>query len=343
MTRISKWMSVAAAGAGIVATLAMSRAGAGTRPGTGSAPGAKPLIVLIRAADWMGHEWSEDAIRVGLQEAGLEAGHDYELKTTSAQGDLATLPNLLDAAIDAHAKIIVALQDATLEVAVHRVKGTPIVFHLLSDPFAAGAGTSDSNHLPNVTGVYSPGFGDPEQTRRVDLIRRIVPAAKQLGILFSPEEKLSVVFKDRMTAAARRAGLRATAVPVSAMAEVGPATRTLCSLKVDAIELFGNAAHAGFPALIKEARGCRIPVFSPAPFEVMQGAVASIFPDFAEGGAVAGGMIARILKGESPAKIPFYRIETTKLAVNPAAAGSAGVSVPAEVVKQADTVVGPHR
>lgn len=302
-----------------------------------------PLIVLIRAADWMGHEWSEDAIRVGLLEADLEAGRDYELKVFSAQGDLATIPSLVDAAIDARAKVIVTLQDATLQVALRRVKSVPIVFHLLSDPFAAGAGTSDSNHLPNVTGVYSPGFGDPEQMRRIDLIRRIVPKARRIGIVFSPEEQLSVLFKDRMAEAAVKRGLQVTAAPVSGPGEIGPAIRSLCARKADAIELFGNVAHSGFPELIKVARACRVPVFSPSPFEVMQGAIAAIFPDFTEGGAVAGRMIARILKGESPSAIPFYRLPTTKLAVNPGVAGKIGVTVPSDVVRQADTVVGSPR
>jgi putative ABC transport system substrate-binding protein len=72
----------------------------------------------------------------------------------------------------------------------------------------------------------------------------------------------------------------------------------------------------------------------------MQGAVASFYPDFQEGGVEAGKMIARVLKGESPAKIPFFRLVTTKLAVNPAGAGNVGVSLPPDLVKQADTVVG---
>lgn len=311
-------------------------------PGTDQAAidARKPLIALVRAADWMGHEWSEDAIKLGLRESDMEPGRDYEITISSAQGDLATLPSLIDAAIDAKARVIVTLQDATLEVAVQRAKTVPIIFHLLSDPFAAGAGTSDSNHLPNITGVYSPGFGDPEQTRRVDLIRRIVPKARRIGVLFSPEEQLSVTFKDRMTKAAGQAGLQVITVPVSNVGEVGDATRSLCSQKADAIELFGNVAHAGFAGLLKVARECRVPVFSPSPFEVLQGATASLFPDFQEGGAEAGKMIARVLRGESPASIPFYRVQITRLAVNPGEAGKIGVTVPPDVVKQADTVVG---
>jgi ABC-type uncharacterized transport system substrate-binding protein len=305
-------------------------------PAGGAAAGKTPLIALIRAADWMGSEWGEDAIKVGLQEADLEADRDYTIKVSSAQGDLSTLPGLIDAAVDAKAAVIVTLQDATLQAAVQRVKTLPVVFNLLADPFAAGAGTSDSNHLANITGVYSPGFGDPEQTRRVELIKRIAPKAKSVGILFSPEEKLSVEFKDRLAKAAKAGGLQAVEQPVSSINDVAQATEALCGKKVGAIELFGNAAHAGFASLIKAANACKVPVFSPSPFEVLQGAVASFFPDFQEGGVVAGKMIARVLKGESPEKIPFYRLQTTKLAVNP----NAGVTVPPDVVKQADTVVG---
>jgi ABC-type uncharacterized transport system substrate-binding protein len=307
--------------------------------GAGGGTGGIPVVALIRAADWMGREWSEDAIKVGLRESDMEEGRDYEIRISSAQGDLATLPSLIDAALDAKAKVIVALQDATLQAAVQRAKSVPIVFNLLSDPFAAGAGTSDGSHLANVTGVYSPGFGDPEQGERVALIRRVVPKARRLGILFSPEEALSVQFKDRMTKAASKAGLQVNAVPVGSVAEVGEATRSLCG-KTDALELFGNAAHAGFPALIKVARECKLPVFSPSPFEVMQGAIASMYPDFQEGGVEAGKMVARVLRGESAAAIPFHRLETTKLVVNQGDAGKMGISLPAEVIKRADSVVG---
>ena len=71
---------------------------------------------------------------MGLQEAGLEPGRDFVFTISSAQGDLATLPSLIDAALDAKADVIVALQDETLKSAVERVKNTPVVFNVLSDP-----------------------------------------------------------------------------------------------------------------------------------------------------------------------------------------------------------------
>jgi ABC-type uncharacterized transport system substrate-binding protein len=285
---------------------------AGADSAGAAAGGAVPQVAVIRAADWIGSEWTEDALKLGLQEMDLEQGRDYEFKASSAQGDLATLPSLIDAAVDAKAKVIVTLQDETLQAAVQRVKGTPIVFNILSDPFAAGAGTNDSSHLPNITGVYSPGFGDPEQTRRVALIKRVVPKAKRVGILFSPAEQLSVSLSDKMTAAARKAGLQVEKVPINSVTEGTDAANALIGKKVDAIEIYGNAAHGAFESIIGVAKAAKVPVFSPSPFEILKGATAALYPDFQEGGVEAGKMIGRILKGESPEKIPFFRLETSK-------------------------------
>jgi len=68
--------------------------------------------------------------------------------------------------------------------------------------------------------------------------------------------------------------------------------------------------------------------------------VLSFAADFQEGGVVAGKMIARILKGESPAAIPFYRVQSTKLVVNPGDASRIGVTLPPGLVKEANEVVG---
>ena len=301
--------------AGALLLAACAKGGEGEKAAadsTAAPAGGVPAIAVIRAADWIGSEWTEDALKVGLQEMDLEQGRDYEFKPSSAQGDLATLPNLIDAAVDAGAKVIVTLQDETLQAAVQRVKGTPIVFNILSDPFAAGAGTSDSNHLPNITGVYSPGFGDPEQTRRVALIKRVVPKAKRVGILFTPAEPLSVSLSDKMTSAATKAGLTVEKVPINSVAEGTDATNALIGKKVDAIEIYGNQAHGAFESIIGVAKAAKVPVFSPSPFEILKGATAALYPDFQEGGVEAGKMIARILKGESPGAIPFYRLESSK-------------------------------
>ena len=53
--------------------------------------------------------------------------------------------------------------------------------------------------------------------------------------------------------AGRRTNLEIFAVPVSSVSEGGTATTALVGRKVDAIEIFGNTAHAAFPSIIKGA------------------------------------------------------------------------------------------
>ncbi|MBK8005029.1 MAG: hypothetical protein IPK12_14170 [Gemmatimonadetes bacterium] len=56
------------------------------------APAGPPLVAMVRAADWMGSEWSEDAIKFGLSEMGPRGGKDYRPQDHQRPGDIATLP-----------------------------------------------------------------------------------------------------------------------------------------------------------------------------------------------------------------------------------------------------------
>ena len=183
--------------------------------------GSKPVIALIRAADWMGREWSEDAIEVGLRESDMEAGRDYEIKVSSAQGDLATLPSLIDAAVDQKVKVIVTLQDATLQAAVQRAKDVPVVFNLLSDPFAAGAGKSDSRPSPQhhrrvLAGLRRPGAdqaGGADQAHRAEGAgdrRAVQPGGGAVGHVQGSDDQGGV----------GAPGMKVVAVPVSAVTDV---------------------------------------------------------------------------------------------------------------------------
>jgi ABC-type uncharacterized transport system substrate-binding protein len=152
----------------------------------------------------------------------------------------------------------------------------------------------------------------------------VAPNAKRIGILFSPLEPLAVSMKDKMTASARRRA-DGGGVPISSPTEGAEATTALIGKKVGAIEIYGNSAHAACGPTTATSSN-KVPVFSPSPFEVMKGATAAFFPDFQEGGVVAGGMVAKALKGESLAAVQFYRLVVTKTSIpgeTPAAAAPA--------------------
>jgi ABC-type uncharacterized transport system substrate-binding protein len=147
-------------------------------------------------------EESQEGVLAGFKEAGLVEGRDYITTVRNAQGDMATVSALIDAALSEHADLIVTFSTPTLQAALQRARSVPIVFTYVSSAVAAGAGASDTDHLANVTGVYML----PSYDEMLATIRRIVPAVKVVGTLFVPAEVNSVFNRDCWRPPAARPG-----------------------------------------------------------------------------------------------------------------------------------------
>jgi putative ABC transport system substrate-binding protein len=70
------------------------------------------------------------------------------------------------------------------------------------------------------------------------------------------------------------------------------------------------------------------------------GAVAVVARDYYDGGRQAGRLAARVMRGESPASIPFEPLTETRILVNPKAARAAGLTLPASLLERAAEVIG---
>lgn len=64
----------------------------------------------------------------------------------------------------------------------------------------------------------------------------------------------------------------------------------------------------------------------------------TISRDFHDGGVASGELAARILRGESPAKIPFLKVEKIRYTFNPATAAAAGITLPPDLLQLGEIV-----
>src|SRR6266704_1309085 len=171
-------------------------------------PTATPLarkwkVDLLEFVNVPDVEEAEAGMRVGLRDAGLVEGRDYEFSVRNAQGDMATLSTMVDAALSSGADLLLTTSTPTLQAALRRARDVPIVFTFVADAVAAGAGRSYEDHLPNVTGV--PSTAAYEQM--LDILRACLPGAHRIGTLFVPAEVNSVYNKEQLEKAAVRRGL----------------------------------------------------------------------------------------------------------------------------------------
>ena len=301
--------------------------------------GHKWKIDVLEYVNVLDVEEAERGIRTGLAEAGLVDGRDFELTVRNAQGDMATLSALADAALTDGAELLFTLSTPTLQATMQRARDVPIVFTFVADAVAAGAGRSNEDHLPNVTGVPTGAAYEEMLT----LIRQSMPEAKRLGTLFVPAEVNSEYNKTQIERAAPRYGFELVSVPVNTSSEVADAALSLLTRRIDAICQAGsNLTTAAFASIAEPARRAGIPVFGFLSSDARNGAVLVAARDYFDGGRTAGVLAARIMRGESPKGIPFQPLQSMRILANPAAARDVGLTIPQAILDRA-VVIGKEK
>ena len=295
------------------------------------------ILEYVNVAD---SEDAERGMRAGLRAAGLVEGRDYTVQLRNAQGDMPTLSTLVDAALTDGADLLMTLSTPTLQAALQRARGVPIVFTFVADPLVAGAGRSNEDHLPQVTGVPTMSAYD----ELLDTVRECLPAVRRVGTLFVPAEVNSVFNKDQLTERARKHGVDVVAMAANTSSEMADAAQALCSEHIDAVvQITSNLTTVAFASITQAARRARLPLFGSLSSNAHDGAAVVVARDYFDGGHAAGLMAARIMRGEQPATIPFAPLTKTRIIVNFDAARTMGLRIPPSVVQRASEVIGDRQ
>lgn len=272
----------------------------------------------------------------GFEKAGWKDGVNYTLTHRCAQGDMAVLTALFAATELDSPDVIITLSTPTLQTAIKRAKGTPVVFTLVSDPFIAGAGTTDEEHLPGITGSYIRGRYDG----MAELIHTHFPHWKRIGSLVAPVEDNSVHDNQRFARELEKYGLELVNMPINQATEVSEAAAALCLQNIDGIaQVAGNLTTGGFPAIAEAARKARVPIFGFVQDSAKKGAALVLARDYVDSGEDAARLAIRILRGESASHLPFSPPTKTVIIANPANAKAQGFELPPALLKQADTIL----
>jgi putative tryptophan/tyrosine transport system substrate-binding protein len=294
-------------------------------------------VTIVEFNQVLDVEESERGVLQGLRDANLQEGRDYDLKILNAQGDMPTVSGLIDAAVSDGSDLLITMSTPTLQAAIKRAGKTPIVFTYVADAIAAGAAKSDTDHLPNLTGVYFQAAFD----EILMIMRQTLPELHTIGSLYVPAETNMVFYKNKMEVAAKKAGIEFVTLPVNTSSDVPDATLALCSQKIDAIcQIPGNLIAASFPSVVSPANQARIPVFAFQTSQVHGGAVMALARDYFDAGQETAHMAARVIRGEDPAKIPLIGFSKTKIILNYTAAKNLNLKFPAALIKQAKETIG---
>ena len=280
-----------------------------------------------------------DAVRDGVKEALAEAGYTEEKglkwQYQTAQGNTAIAAQIARKFVGDRPDVIVAIATPSAQAVVSATKDIPVVYSAVTDPVVAQLVPSLEPSGTNVSGVSDR----LSLERQIDLIKKVVPDAKRVGMVYNPGEANSVVVVKAMRELLPEQGMSLVEATAPRTVDVGAAARSLVG-KVDVIYTnTDNNVVSAYEALVKVGTDAKVPLIASDTDSVVRGAIAAVGINYGDLGKQTGRMVVRILKGEKPGEIASETSDNLELFVNPAAAQKQGVTLDPEFVKSATKVI----
>jgi len=276
-----------------------------------------------------------DGVRDALKAAGYEAGKNLTWQYQSAQGNTATAAQIARKFAGDAPDVIVAIATPSAQAVVAAVKTVPVVYSAVTDPVAAQLVPGMQASGTNVTGV-SDALPVEQQ---IELIRKVVPDARRVGMVYNPGEANSVAVVKQMQELLPKFGMSLVEAAAPRTVDVGSAARSLIG-KVDVIYTStDNNVISAYESLVKVGNDARIPLIASDTESVQRGAVAAAGINYRDVGLQTGRLVVRILQGEKPGAIPSETGGKPQLFLNAGAAQRQGVTLSDSLLKSAAKVI----
>jgi len=156
----------------------------------------KKDVFRIGISQFITHQ-SLDATREGfvdeLAKQGYVEGKNIEIDLQNAQGEQRNLKTISQQLAES-SDVVLAIATPSAQSLANTTQTTPVIFSAVTDPVSAKLVESREHPGGNVTGT-SDQSSDAISTQ-INLIKKVLPKAKTIGILYTQSEPNSVVQKD---------------------------------------------------------------------------------------------------------------------------------------------------
>lgn len=267
-----------------------------------------------------------DEANKGFIKALDDAGLPYTVDQQNASGDQPTCQTIASKLVNDGDDLILAIATPAAQAVAGATSDIPVLVTAVTDP--AGSDLVESNEAP---GGNVSGTSDLTPVKeQIDLLQKILPDAKTVGILYCTAESNSEIQANMAKEAIEAAGMKAVDYTVSSTNEIQTVVNSMVG-KVDAIYApTDNTIASGMATVSMVANDNGIPIICGEEGMVKAGGLATYGINYYELGYLTGQQAVKILaEGEDISKMPiqYQSIDQCKLTVNKETAEKLGMDV----------------
>jgi len=315
--------------------------GAAALPLAARADPQVPVIAILGsgAADAPSSKTQLELMRAGMRDLGLVEGKDYVFIARWADSDPSRFPALAAELLALHPAAVVVSTNLAVTTVQGLSRTVPIVGTSLNAPLAVGLVASLSHPGGNVTGVST--MAEDLQLKLVEIIREILPEARNLAVIFNPTNSSNPLMLDMLTKELANTGLAVGSVAVHSPEDLDAAFAEVSRQHPAAlIVLTDNSLQGLTDDIVARALAQKLPIFGSFTLTFMQaGALINYGRVSKEAFQASARLLKKILGGASPADLPVEQPNRYSLAINLKTAKVLGIKIPPTLLARADEVI----
>ncbi|MEL0464660.1 ABC transporter substrate-binding protein [Streptococcus pneumoniae] len=287
----------------------------------------KKDVFRIGISQFITHQ-SLDATREGfvdeLAKQGYVEGKNIEIDLQNAQGEQRNLKTISQQLAES-SDVVLAIATPSAQSLANTTQTTPVIFSAVTDPVSAKLVESREHPGGNVTGT-SDQSSDAISTQ-INLIKKVLPKAKTIGILYTQSEPNSVVQKDEAKRLLEEKGFTVVEKTILDSNNVKAAAESLMA-EVDMVFVPTDNIISSTMETVKQVSiKHKVPVFGGSTEMIAVGGLYNYGTNYEELGRQTARMLIRILKGEKPENIAVELPEKLELHTNQEMADALGIDI----------------
>ena len=287
----------------------------------------KKDVFRIGISQFITHQ-SLDATRDGfvdeLAKQGYVEGKNIEIDLQNAQGEQRNLKTISQQLAES-SDVVLAIATPSAQSLANTTQTTPVIFSAVTDPVSAKLVESREHPGGNVTGT-SDQSSDAISTQ-INLIKKVLPKAKTIGILYTQSEPNSVVQKDEAKRLLEEKGFTVVEKTILDSNNVKAAAESLMA-EVDMVFVPTDNIISSTMETVKQVSiKHKVPVFGGSTEMVAVGGLYNYGTNYEELGRQTARMLIRVLKGEKPENMAVELPEKLELHTNQEMADALGIDI----------------